>query len=154
MPTACTRCGVVPADPSGLHACIPRGFHDVTYDEMNRIFGGIPLEDLMAQGLQRGMAGTVASLPQDAMARWRERAEKAEAELHRLRVQTANLEAQLNRANFELLSRMHRMTQEKTNGTLDQNMLTKILSLVHPDKHANSEVSNEVTKYILSLRKK
>src|SRR5436190_5509013 len=121
MLTPCARCGIIPADPSGLHACI----YSLTYETLSR---------LMA-------LDTVASAPQNAMARWRERAERAEAELQRLRAQVANLDSQLNRANFELLSRMHRMGRANGNGTLDQNMLTKILSLVHPDRHANSEVS-------------
>ena len=87
----------------------------------------------------------------DPASLWRERAERAEAELQRLRVQLANREAQIHRVarvveNARLVSR-------NVNGTLSQDMLTKILSLVHPDRHGNSEVSNEVTRYILSLRK-
>lgn len=145
----CTQChrfviGATNAGPGLCMDCLmmARGQAQVNYDALH-LYN-------MSRLAQAGMTGTVASLPQGAAAQWRERAERAEAELHRLRVQTANLEAQLNQATFELMYRV----PEKVNGSLSQAMLTKILSLVHPDKHGNSEVSNEVTKYILSLRRK
>jgi hypothetical protein len=34
-----------------------------------------------------------------------------------------------------------------------KDMLKKLLLLCHPDKHANSALSNEVTRYLLGLRK-
>jgi hypothetical protein len=131
-----------------MHACIPKTPGDYEYT------GGNPYDDLTYETLSRlaqgVMAGTTASSQQDAMAHWRERTERAEAEIERLSIKAANLEAQLNRANSEL---MHHI-RERANGILGGRMLTKILSLVHPDRWENSELSNEVTKYILSLRRK
>lgn len=36
---------------------------------------------------------------------------------------------------------------------LDDAMIQRLLRLCHPDKHNNSETSNEVTKWLLSQRK-
>ena len=37
---------------------------------------------------------------------------------------------------------------------LSEDRLTQILLLCHPDRHANSTASNEVTRWIITLRKK
>lgn len=42
-------------------------------------------------------------------------------------------------------------TEPKLN--LNQEMIRKMISLCHPDKHNNSETSTEVTRYLLNLKK-
>ena len=37
---------------------------------------------------------------------------------------------------------------------LSEDRLTQILLLCHPDRHANSTASNEVTRWLIALRKK
>jgi hypothetical protein len=37
---------------------------------------------------------------------------------------------------------------------LNQDRLMQMIRLAHPDKHGNSELANDVTKWLLSLRKK
>lgn len=37
---------------------------------------------------------------------------------------------------------------------LSQELIAKLIRLCHPDKHGNSESSNEVTRVLLSMRKK
>jgi hypothetical protein len=36
--------------------------------------------------------------------------------------------------------------------TIDRALLTRIISLCHPDKHGNSETSNQVTARLLEIR--
>lgn len=38
--------------------------------------------------------------------------------------------------------------------SLTADLITRLLLLCHPDKHANSETSNEVTRWLIEIRKK
>jgi hypothetical protein len=40
------------------------------------------------------------------------------------------------------------------NNQLSQELISKLIRLCHPDKHGNSDTSNDVTKLLLSMRKK
>lgn len=46
--------------------------------------------------------------------------------------------------------------QNKSTSTdaLTQDRIMQLIRLTHPDRHANSELSNDVTKWLLSLRSK
>jgi hypothetical protein len=39
-------------------------------------------------------------------------------------------------------------------GALTQDQIRQLIRLTHPDRHGNSELSNEMTRWLLSLRKK
>lgn len=37
---------------------------------------------------------------------------------------------------------------------MDRAMVTRILTLCHPDRHGNSSISNDVSRYLIELRTK
>jgi hypothetical protein len=134
-PGLCWACGQVNANrplwEQGTTSNM--GYDNLSYDSLMAT-----MEKLRAQHDQ--------AKPPDPVTLLRDRAERAELEVQRLKVQLAR-----SKAEIAMLT-VYKRT-ESVNGTLSQNMLTKILSLVHPDRHGNSELANEVTRYILSLRK-
>lgn len=47
-----------------------------------------------------------------------------------------------------------RVREAETTSALTQEQIRQLIRLTHPDRHGNSELSNEMTKWLLSLRKK
>lgn len=52
------------------------------------------------------------------------------------------------------VSRENRVSWDKGVSRLSGNQVEKLIRLCHPDKHKNSELSNQVTKWLLAQRKK
>lgn len=86
-----------------------------------------------------------------------EERDRAREEVRRLRAQLAR-DAEWERAARDLMGEVARLRAQLAargrEGTdLDQDRINDLLRLVHPDKHDNSELSNEVTKWLLAQRK-
>jgi len=45
-------------------------------------------------------------------------------------------------------------SKEANTAILDAQLIDRLIRLCHPDKHGNSEVSNQVTQKLLAMRKK
>lgn len=75
--------------------------------------------------------------------------EKAEAETLQLRLRLKHCE----RALREARAKSPASTPAPT-GSLDPATIRKLIGLCHPDRHNNSETSNEITRWLLSQRKK
>ena len=52
----------------------------------------------------------------------------------------------------ELTAQLHAIAQYKP-PVIEPAMMTKLLMLCHPDRHGNTPTSNEVTRFLLELRK-
>jgi hypothetical protein len=83
--------------------------------------------------------------------RARLRAESAERELETTRLML-HAATQINERMTEEIMTLRARLQERVG--LNDAMCEKLIRLCHPDRHANSELSNEVTRWLLAQRKK
>ena len=64
-------------------------------------------------------------------------------------------ETRLKRLLLEAVLRMKQTgTTADAFAEMDRAMVTRILTLCHPDRHGNSAVSNDVSRYLIELRAK
>lgn len=64
-----------------------------------------------------------------------------------------SLERKINQINAENNSlRMQLMVHKEQASSIPRDMWRRLIQLVHPDKHGNSESANEVTKWLLNNR--
>lgn len=80
----------------------------------------------------------------------------AQDELARLATQVTGLTGQVAQArrDVETAKAAARVAHGSDPATVFRARLGKLLLLCHPDKHGNSSESNEVTKWLLTLRKR
>ncbi len=62
-------------------------------------------------------------------------------------------EQRLKRTVVELTRRVRVLEAKLASNGLDTERLGKLIRLCHPDRHGNSSMSNEVTQWLLTLRK-
>jgi hypothetical protein len=151
--TPCPNCGD-DRDDVRLHLCIPKWVREKQAQEtVRRMYDqmGNRLTQECLDALRMGAAGTFAAPPEEAVFQWRGRAERAEAEVQRLRMQVSSYEAKIHRMVRAIED--VRVANQTMSGIIPQERLMALIRLCHPDRHAGSELANETTKWLLSLRK-
>jgi len=83
---------------------------------------------------------------------------QAELELQRLQAEVQQLRSDLTRARHDA-DAMRALLRQRPQGSLDPAhtlgpRVEELLQLCHPDRHDNSDKANEVTRWLLQLRKR